>query len=417
MIHYDEGDWQLAFIFQRSGSVVPKALCFAVPSAVLAFAQCYWTEFKSDFKQEFGTADLTESQIWNALTAMIVILLSFRTRQALGRFWEGTGLLHQMRGEWFDAISCLMAFSRHSLETNPEGVWEFRHTLVRLTSLMHGCALHELKDIASEHFEVLDLNGLDKDTLDYLRHCKDLSFNRFEALLHMIHVLITENDELGVIDIAPPILSRVYQELSRGMVNLHNAKKITDTQFPFPYAQLMMTLLLLHAVLTPMVFSGLIVNPWWAAVVTLVPIFGMFSINFVATELEMPFGDDDNDLPLQTFQADMNTSLVMLIHENADLLPTVGERAVRNFDDLCKAIDKIDVGSVTSMRRESVKMTEPAQKDAKSGPGPPGDEGRLPPMPCGGGALPGDPMATTLRGAAGGAGGEAGISKEPGVAT
>ena len=24
----------------------------------------------------------------------------------MARFWEGTGLLHQMRGEWFDAVSC-----------------------------------------------------------------------------------------------------------------------------------------------------------------------------------------------------------------------------------------------------------------------------------------------------------------------
>ena len=31
---------------------------------------------------------------------MMIDMLSFRTRQALGRFWEGTGLLHQMRGEW-----------------------------------------------------------------------------------------------------------------------------------------------------------------------------------------------------------------------------------------------------------------------------------------------------------------------------
>ena len=33
------------------------------------------------------------------------------------RFWEGTGLLHQMRGEWFDAVSCCVTFTRGSIAT------------------------------------------------------------------------------------------------------------------------------------------------------------------------------------------------------------------------------------------------------------------------------------------------------------
>merc|ERR1712107_660233 len=102
--------------------------------------------------------------------------------------------------------------------------------------------------------------------------------------------------------IPPPICSRVYQELSRGMVNLHNAKKITDTQFPFPYAQLIMILLLSHGLLTPIVVSAFIEHPWWSALVTFIPVFGMFSVNRVASELEMPFGEDPNDLNLHLFQ-------------------------------------------------------------------------------------------------------------------
>ena len=39
----------------------------------------------------------------------------------------------------------------------------------------------------------------------------------------------------GVLKVAPPILSRVYQTLSRGFVNFLNAKKIADTRFPFPH--------------------------------------------------------------------------------------------------------------------------------------------------------------------------------------
>ena len=40
-----------------------------------------------------------------------------RDLEAMERFWEGTGLLHQMRGEWFDAVSCCVTFTRGSIAT------------------------------------------------------------------------------------------------------------------------------------------------------------------------------------------------------------------------------------------------------------------------------------------------------------
>ena len=36
----------------------------------------------------------------------------------------------------------------------------------------------------------------------------------------------------------PPILSRVYQELSNAMLGFNSAMKVATTPFPFPYAQL-----------------------------------------------------------------------------------------------------------------------------------------------------------------------------------
>ena len=58
--------------------------------------------------------------------------------------------------------------------------------------------------------------------------------------------------------VQPPILSRVYQTLSRGFVNLLNAKKIADTRFPFPFSQLISGLLFVHVVMLPMLISAVI---------------------------------------------------------------------------------------------------------------------------------------------------------------
>lgn len=52
----------------------------------------------SDFFNVIVQEDFNKSQVWSALTASLALLIAFRTRQALQRFWEGTTLLHQMRG-------------------------------------------------------------------------------------------------------------------------------------------------------------------------------------------------------------------------------------------------------------------------------------------------------------------------------
>merc|ERR1711971_332651 len=104
-------------------------------------------------------------------------------------------------------------------------------------------------------------------------------FNRVEVVLHMIQVLVTNALDDGVLKIPPPILSRVYQTLSRGFVNLLNCKKISDTRFPFPYAQLMTLFLIAHIILTPLLISALIQSIFFAAVFSFIPVFGMFSLN------------------------------------------------------------------------------------------------------------------------------------------
>merc|ERR1719272_2698109 len=106
-------------------------------------------------------------------------------------------------------------------------------------------------------------------TLKFLKDCKaKYGFNRVEALQHMIQVLVTHNHHSGVLTIPPPILSRIYQTLSRGLVNLLNARKIKDTMFPFPYAQIIVLLLLIHSVFTPLMMTQIIETKAIAAIMS-----------------------------------------------------------------------------------------------------------------------------------------------------
>merc|ERR1719188_812018 len=109
----------------------------------------------AEIRRDIGVMELGESVIWSATTATLLALVGFRTRMGYGRFWEGTGLLHQMKGEWFDTISNCVTFSITAKRTKPEAVILFRHTIVRLMSLCHASALEEISGMDTE-LETID---------------------------------------------------------------------------------------------------------------------------------------------------------------------------------------------------------------------------------------------------------------------
>lgn len=245
-------------------------------------------------------------------------------------------MLHQMRGEWFDSVSCLVTFAMLALATKPKEVFLFRHTIVRLMSHAHAIALEEItnNEIVIER---LDVEGIDEETVEYIRTCTEkYGFNRVETVLKTIYTCMTKALDDKVLLIPPPILTRVYQTLSRGFVQYLNAKKITDTRFPFPYAQLISSNLLALSIAIPAVMSMLIRSALFSGVFTFVMTFASFSLNFIAAELENPFGRDANDLPLETFQAEMNCSLLMLLHGRADHVAGLSDDAILDCNTLAR---------------------------------------------------------------------------------
>lgn len=256
-------------------------------------------------------------------TSVQFLLLSFRSGVAYNRWWEGGTLLQKTRGEWFNAYSSLIAFS----STLPEmagRVEEFHHLLARLMSLLFCAGLQQVSPNQNRAFEIIDTRGIDSISLDFLSEAPD----KAEVLLQWIQRSTVLNMQTGVLTIAPPILSRAFQEISRGIVNLQNARKIADFPFPFAYAQVSVVMLLVHYVTCPITASLLIADKHLAALASFLVIFVLWSINFIALQLEYPFGERDNDLPMLQFQKDWNKSLATLLAKRAQHPP------IFNFDVL-----------------------------------------------------------------------------------
>jgi len=317
MKDYSPGKWGVGFIFSLEGSVFPRALCCALPNALLSVAVWYICNHLGDEKTlEDAKSGITVGQVWTGYNWVIGFIVAFRTQRAYSRWWEGGTLLQQARGEWFNAYSSLIAFCSPSADKY-FGVEKFQQVLARLMSMLYASALMSIATETDLDFEILDASGMDKNRLQYLRSQPD----KCEIIMQWIQRLIVDNMGAGILPIPPPVISRVFQELSRGIVNIHNCRKITEFQFPFPAAQMIVTMLIIQWVLTPIVTALLVGSPTWAFLLSFFPIFACWGINYLAGELEQPFGTDYNDMPMHFMQASMNTSILALLDAEAQTPP------------------------------------------------------------------------------------------------
>eukprot|EP00930_Biecheleria_cincta_P034076 TRINITY_DN23581_c0_g1_i1.p1 TRINITY_DN23581_c0_g1~~TRINITY_DN23581_c0_g1_i1.p1 ORF type:complete len:599 (+),score=97.22 TRINITY_DN23581_c0_g1_i1:90-1886(+) len=300
MILYETGSLHVSFAFRCSGSVIYKGLIWGLPSTLLAL-------LIHIFRDPNGSESIGVSQAWVSYNFVVGFLVVFRTQQAYSRFWSGATTIQQTRGEWFNACSSLFAFSSNKPEKQQE-VRKFHQLIVRLFSMLWCTGLEQLAG-AEFDFQVLDTTGLDPVALDYIRSQP----NRCEVILQWIQRSINNAVDAGILTVAPPILSRVYQELSRGIVNLNQVQTIIDIIFPFPYAQLVTFSLVIHSVLMPFIAAATVPELSWALITTFISVTALWCINYTAGELENPFGNDANDLPIAEAQHDLNVSLVRLL--------------------------------------------------------------------------------------------------------
>jgi len=237
-------------------------------------------------------------------------LLVFRTQIAYSRFWEGGSILQDMRSSWLNVTSSLVAFTTTDAKKKAE-IEHFLHLLIRLMSMMHCSALQEVADLEDENFDIINCDGFDEGSMRFL-----ISLDagaRVEILMQWIQRLIVSMQASGVVSSAPPIVSRCFQELADGRMSFNAAKKIAAFPFPFPYAQMLMVMLMMHWVAAPFMAALALEDPILCVTTTFVTSLAFWSINYIAAEIEMPFGDNPNDLPVEELQVNFNSSLKRLM--------------------------------------------------------------------------------------------------------
>lgn len=336
MITYNSGGWNFLLNLSRvKGSVFPKALLISCPVGVVTGFITIGIHFYGMLPWLLEeNSVMKETAVLSSFNFLVGFLVVFRTSQAYSRFWEGCTSTHKMGAEWFDACSSVMAFCKHST-VEEATVRAFQNTLIRLFSMLHAAALGEIEDtqiyasrgskksnipeVEAFHMELIDADSIDAESLIAVRDCDA----KVELIFQWIQQLIVQNIRTEVLSVPPPILSRAFQELANGMVHFHDAMKISNVPFPFPYAQTCDCILLLHWCLTPLVVSQWVINPYFAGMFSCMQVFTLWTLNLIAVELENPFGVDPNDIDGWGMQSDMNNHLRLLMRAETMRIPVL----------------------------------------------------------------------------------------------
>eukprot|EP00440_Ansanella_granifera_P041269 gb/GFBE01044754.1/.p1 GENE.gb/GFBE01044754.1/~~gb/GFBE01044754.1/.p1 ORF type:complete len:521 (+),score=94.90 gb/GFBE01044754.1/:1-1563(+) len=321
MIRYSTGSLGIFFICKLRGSVFPRAFSVAAANAILAIV-CHIVLRGTDIDnvedtEGWGVMGMGGTEvIWSGYTFVLGFLIVFRNNQAYMRFWDGAMMIAEIRGNWYHAVSNLIAFCS-SKEEKFEEVEQFQHFLVRLASMLFCASLQRICDLQDDSLEILDVQGIDTLSLEYLGQ----SQHRCEVLMQWLQQHIVDAKRHGVIDIEAPILSRVFQELTNGIVQLNRVQNIKDIPFPFPYAQMISAMLIVHWIVTPLLACQVMQSAWWAGALCFCTIGSFWSLVYIAREIDQPFGDDANDLPVQEFMQEFNEMLFVLLHPMTQARP------------------------------------------------------------------------------------------------
>ena len=116
--------------------------------------------------------------------------------------------------------------------------------------------------------------------------------------------------------VGPPIISRIIQFSSDGMLYYNHARKIMYTPFPFPHAQLSAFFVLMMIISIPLLMDQYANEVWLGATLSFLTVTCLSGLHEVARELENPFRNAPNDVPLCTLLAFYNEALITMFAGN-----------------------------------------------------------------------------------------------------
>ena len=191
----------------------------------------------------------------------------------------------------------------------------FQHRSKLVTILFHWFGIDRMPGKRNDYNAarpMLVIGGVSDCEVQYLQMARgpyakaELAFQWFGQFIIREH--LTGN--MGEVHSA--IISRLVQFVSDGMLLYNQARKIMYIPFPFPHAQLSVFFTLTMIPAVPFLMDQYVNNLWGGCLLSFLTVTCLVGLHEVARELENPFRNVPNEIPLCTLQAMYNETLVTM---------------------------------------------------------------------------------------------------------
>ena len=276
MIQYDAHNWS-DHLCDIEGSMVREIIGRVTLCVIWAFFVCLADDVMHVYK--LGSLGIPEAA-HGLIGSVLGLLLVFRTNASYDRFWEGRKL-------WGSMVNECRNFSRVTrtwLAADPVLVQQLNEWIATYPwAVMH--RLRGTKGLSPEPF---DLAPDDVQGVINAPHPPLVVANRMSQLC------LAARGAGMISDIQLVALEGNVQRL---IDYLGGCERIQNTPMPYAYMVHLRRALIVYCFTLP--FALLDKYHWATLAIVMVVAYIMFGIEEIGVEIENPFGDDENDLPLE----------------------------------------------------------------------------------------------------------------------
>jgi len=274
MIEYDNKAWA-KLLFTTKGSILKeissRVMIFTLISAIITSVHFYLMKIN------------ISPTPWTIVGLALGLLLVFRTNTSYDRYWEG----RKMWGAINNA-SRSMAISIVSYIAPQEEAIKIKEDMIKLIMAFPVMVKQRLR-LEKDMSEVKDL--IEPARLSTIEN----SVNMPVALLAMLGKEVYKCKQLNLIH------DTHLQMFNNIIIELNNAfgacERIRNTPLPIAYALHLKRFL--YVFCFTITFALLKDFGWWSILITGLISYAFIGIEEIGIEIEDPFGDDPNDLPVE----------------------------------------------------------------------------------------------------------------------
>lgn len=308
MIDYDPHDWY-SHLFDIKGSMV-KEILGRVGLCVL------WSAFVVLLNTRMPSLSIPLS-LHSLVGFALGLLLVFRTNASYDRFWEGRKL-------WGGIVNSTRNLAR-GLKTLLARESATQRDAIRWVQAFPYAAMSVLKKRKTLGTPA---SKLPEGEVERVLASDHLAL----AVAARLSALINNARQRGLFD--ENLQAMLDRPLAELIDHIGGCERIHKTPLPFPYMVHLRRALLLYCYTLPF---ALVRDFGWVTILdTLLVTYIFFGIEEIGVEIEDPFGDDENDLPLEQFCAGIEAVLEDLL--NAPMWDA-------------RALDRVELASETSASR------------------------------------------------------------------